>query len=40
MTKQSILAELKQIVASPESVSLHRFMALVSAALVMLLERK
>lgn len=39
-TRTSIVAELKQIAASPESVSLHRFIGLVAAALVLLLERK
>ncbi len=40
MTRKLVIAKLKNIVAHPESVNLHLFIALVAAALVLLLERE
>lgn len=40
MTSAHVIAELKRIAANPAAVSLHLFISLVAAALVLLLERK
>jgi hypothetical protein len=40
MTRAHVIAELKKIVANPASVSLHLFISLVAAALILLLERE
>jgi hypothetical protein len=40
MTREYVISEMKRISANPDSVSLHLFISLVCAALVMLLERE
>lgn len=40
ITKKYVTSELKRIAKTPESMNLHKWAALVSAALVKLLERK